>query len=408
MPLDKIKKVLTRELNGLEKMGSLKGVENVIVGIKRRDGKAGTRYLLEGCGDREFIRMNSNNYLGMALRKQLIEAEEEAVREFGVGPGAVRFISGTYQKHVELERRLAAFHDKESGMIFGSAYAAVAGILPALISEETAVVSDELNHNSIINAIRLSRPKLKKVYPHNDMRELSACIQESIGQACRLIIVTDGIFSMRGDHAPLREIADLAEKHDADFAEGILTVIDDSHGVGASGDTGRGTTEITGESRIDILIGTLGKAFGVNGGYLVSDHTLITYLRETAPQYIYSNPVTVGEAGAAIASLEFIDSGDGRKLLAKLEKMTGIFRNGLISMKYDTLTGVHPIVPLFTHDAANTVRLVNYLNEKGILATGIHYPVVPKGADEIRFQISAEHEESDINRVLDVLKTFKH
>ncbi|GAH90664.1 unnamed protein product, partial [marine sediment metagenome] len=256
MSLSKIEKVLSQELSGLKEKGSLKGEETVITGVKQPQGDKGPRYSIQGYGDKEFLKMNSNSYLGMGLRKEVIEAEEEAAKEFGAGPGAVRFISGTYRPHVELERRLARFHNKEAGMIFSSAYATVMGILSPLISKDTIVISDALNHNSIINAIRLSRPKDKKIYSHNNMDELESAIKESIGNCQRAIIVTDGIFSMRGDHAPLSEIADLAEKYDPEFEEGILTIVDDSHGVGAIGETGRGATEFTHEDRIDILVST--------------------------------------------------------------------------------------------------------------------------------------------------------
>ncbi|MCK4580473.1 MAG: aminotransferase class I/II-fold pyridoxal phosphate-dependent enzyme, partial [Dehalococcoidia bacterium] len=283
MSLQKIEKVLSGELGKLKERGSLKGAETVITGVKGSEGERGPRYFIQGYGDKEFLRMNSNSYLGMPLRQELIEAEEKGVREFGVGPGAVRFISGTYKPHVELEERLAKFHGREAAMIFSSAYATVVGILAPLISQDTTVVSDALNHNCIINAIRLSRPKDKKVYRHNNMTELESAIRESVGSCMRLIVVTDGIFSMRGDYAPLREIADLAAKYDPEFQEGILTIVDDSHGVGAIGETGRGTVEHTHEDRIDILVATLGKALGTNGGYLVSDATVVEYLRETAP-----------------------------------------------------------------------------------------------------------------------------
>jgi len=280
--------VLSRELGDLEERGSLKGAETVITGVKAAEGDKGPRYFVQGYGDKEFLRVNSNSYLGMPLRPELMEAEEKGAREFGVGPGAVRFISGTYKPHVELEEKLAKFHGREAAMIFSSAYATVVGILSPLISKDTIVVSDELNHNCIINAIRLSRPKDKKVYRHNNMAELESAIKESVGNCSRLIVVTDGIFSMRGDYAPLREIAGLAARYDPEFEEGILTVVDDSHGVGAIGETGRGTTEHTHENRVDILVSTLGKALGTNGGYLVSDATVVQYLRETAPFYIYS------------------------------------------------------------------------------------------------------------------------
>ncbi len=406
MSLSKVEKVLSQELSGLKEKGSLKGEETVITGVKQPQGDKGPRYSIQGYGDKEFLKMNSNSYLGMGLRKEVIEAEEEAAKEFGAGPGAVRFISGTYKPHVELERRLARFHNKEAGMIFSSAYATVMGILSPLISKDTIVISDALNHNCIINAIRLSRPKDKKIYSHNNMDELESAIKESIGNCQRAIIVTDGIFSMRGDHAPLPEIADLAEKYDPEFEEGVLTIVDDSHGVGAIGEAGRGATEFTHEDRIDILVSTMGKALGINGGYLVSDAKVIEYLRETAPFYIYSNPITISEASAALKALEILDSDTGRKLLKYLRETTAYFRKGLIDLGYEVIKGEHPVVPLMVRDTKKTIELVKYLKDNGILSTGLYYPVVPKGDEEIRFQICADHTKYDVDYVLEVLKKY--
>lgn len=407
MPLRKIEKVLSNNLNALKERGLLKGEETVVTTVIEPKGDKGPRYLVEGYEDKEFLRMNSNSYLGISLRKEVIEAEEEAVRKFGVGPGAVRFISGTYKPHVELEKKLAQFHGKEAGMIFSAAYATVLGTITPLISADTIVISDELNHNSIINAIRLSRPKDKKIYSHNNMNELESRIKECIGNCKRVLIVTDGIFSMRGDHAPLPEIADLVEKYDTEFEEGIFTVMDDSHGVGAVGETGRGTTELTNDNRLDILISTLGKALGVNGGYLVSDKTIIDYLRETAPSYIYSNPITVSEASAALKTLEILDSDTGRKILGYLHEITAYFRKGLIDLGYETIDGEHPIVPLIVRDTSKTIDLVRYLKDKGILTTGIYYPIVPRGDEEIRFQICADHTKYDIDSVLNALREYR-
>jgi len=407
MPLSKIDRVLSQELHELAGKGSLKSEEAVVTAVREAKEGKGSRYFIEGYGDKEFLRMNSNSYLGMALRREVIEAEEESTRKFGTGPGAVRFISGTYQPHVELEKRLARFHNREAGMTFSSAYSTVMGILSPLISKDTAVISDELNHNSIINAIRLSRPKEKKIYSHNNAAVLESMIKECIGNSSRAIIVTDGIFSMRGDYAPLPEIVALAEKYDPVFEEGILTIVDDSHGVGAVGETGRGTTELTHEYNVDLLISTLGKALGVNGGYVVSDKEVIQYLKETAPFYIYSNPITVSEASAALKALEILDSDTGKKMLTKLQETVAYFRKCLVDLGYETIEGKHPIVPLMVRDTRKTMELVKYLKDNGILTTGICYPVVPKGDEEIRFQICADHTKYDVDCVLKALREYK-
>jgi glycine C-acetyltransferase len=329
------------------------------------------------------------------------------VRDFGTGPGAVRFISGTYKPHTDLEARLAEFHNREAGMIFSSAYATVMGVITPLIQDDSMVLSDELNHNCIINAVRLSRPKAKAVYAHLDMSDLEDKIKGAVGNCRHLLLVTDGIFSMRGDHAPLDRIAEMAEAYAPEFELGITTVVDDSHGVGAFGSTGRGTEEYTGARGIDLLIATLGKALGVNGGYVVSSATLIDYLRETSPFYIYSNPITPAEAAAALRALDILDSEAGRELLTHMRTLTLRFEKGLRDLGYETIPGDHPVVPLMIRDTAETARLVEYLYENGILATGLNYPVVPKGDEEIRFQVSADHTEFDIDAVLAVLEKFK-
>jgi glycine C-acetyltransferase len=408
MPLDKLTKMLNEELNELKEGGRAKGKEMVIVDVKKAEGEKGPRYYLEGYGDKGFIKMNSNAYLGMSLRSEIIKAEEETSKRYGAGPGAVRFISGTYIQHIKLERKLAEFHNREGCIIFSSAYSTVMGIISPLITDETVVISDELNHNCIINAVRLSRPKEKAIYKHLDMQELEEKIKNYIGKCKRLMIVTDGVFSMRGDYAPLDKISELSKKYDSEFEENIFLVVDDSHGVGAFGKTGRGTEEYTNADGVDILVSTLGKALGVNGGYMVSNATLVEYMREKAPFYIYSNPTTPPEAAAALKALEILDSDEGLKLLQKLNNLTRKFETGLKKLGYEIIESPHPIVPVMIRDTKKTSTIVKYLIDNGILATGLNYPVVPKGDEEIRFQISCDHTEYDIDYVLKVLKDYKN
>jgi glycine C-acetyltransferase len=407
MPLDRITTVLRDHVANLEEMGTAKGAEKVVTRVLPPAGDRGPRFFLEGEGEKEFLRMNSNSYLGLSLRPEIMRAEEEGTAKYGAGPGAVRFISGTYDVHVELERALAEFHGREEAMIFSSAYATIMGTISPLITNETAIISDALNHNCIINAIRLSRPQEKVVYPHLDMGALERSLVEFKGKVKRAVVITDGIFSMRGDHAPMDEIMALAGKHDDDFPENVVVVMDDSHGVGAFGETGRGTEEYTSSPPIDILVGTLGKAFGVNGGYVTSNENLIRFLRESAPFYIYSNPITPGEATAAMASLRLLDSPEGRSLLAHLRGMTRRFEEGLGKLGLETIPGAHPVVPLMVRDTTRTRALVKHLYSNGVLATGLAYPVVPKGDEEIRFQINADHTEGDVDRVLEVLGSFE-
>ncbi|MDY3869499.1 MAG: aminotransferase class I/II-fold pyridoxal phosphate-dependent enzyme [Pyramidobacter sp.] len=405
--MKKLEAVLAAELEKLKEEGRLKGKEEIIVDVKKGEGAKGPRYFLKGRGEKEFIRMNSNSYLGLSLRDDMMAAEEEGARKFGVGPGAVRFISGTFAPHRELEHRLAAFHGREDAMIFSAAYVTVGGVITSLISKDTYVISDELNHNSIINAIKLGKPPFRSVYAHNSLEDLKRCLDEAAAStAKRVLVVTDGVFSMRGDYAPLKELVELVHSYDDRFAEDAFVVVDDSHGVGAYGATGRGTEEVTG-ARVDILIGTLGKAYGVNGGYVVGSRTLITYLREHAAMYIYSNPISAGEACAVIKALDILQSDEGVKILEHMSLMTERFEKGIVSLGYETIPGPHPVTPLVLRDTARTQALVAHLLDNGVLATGLAHPVVPKGAEEIRFQINGDHTEADIDEVLAAIASFK-
>jgi glycine C-acetyltransferase len=406
MPVDRLTTVLENHVAGLAEAGTAKGAETVVVGVKRAEGDRGPRFLLEGEGDKEFLRMNSNSYLGMGLRPEVMEAEERATAEFGAGPGAVRFISGSYASHVALERELATFHGREAGMIFSSAYATIVSTITPLVTSDTVLISDELNHNCIINAMRLSRPAGKAIYAHNDMAQLEAALEEWKGKAKRALVVTDGIFSMRGDHAPLDRLMELCAKHDDAYEENVVSVVDDSHGVGAFGRTGRGVEEYTGSAPADILVGTLGKAFGVNGGYVVGNAATVAFLRESSPMYIYSNPITVGEAEAARAALRIVNSPEGEALLDRLRSLTKRFEDGLGRIGIETIPGDHPVVPLMIRDTARTHDMVRHLFENGVLVTGLAYPVVPEGDEEIRAQVNADHTESDIDYVLGVLEAY--
>jgi glycine C-acetyltransferase len=406
MPIQGLSRALASKLDEMTQAGRRKGPETIICGIAPPVPGQGRRYLLEGEGDKSFLRMNSNNYLGMSFRPELIAAEEDAVRKFGTGPGAVRFISGTWSPHAALERRLAQFHGREAAMLFSSAYATVMGVLLPLITDKTAVISDELNHSCIINAIALARPAEKHIYRHLDLGELEKRLAAAAKTCTRAIIVTDGIFSMRGDHARLDRIMGLARQYDAGFPENAVVVVDDSHGVGAFGPTGRGTEEYTKSAPADILVATLGKAFGVNGGYVAGAETIIRFLRETSPFYVYSNPITPGEAAAAQQAIELVDGPVGLGLLTHLRAMTARFKTGLVKSGFETLAGEHPVVPLMLRDSAQTSALVAHLRRSRILATGLNFPVVPKGEEEIRFQICADHAPPDIDEALDALRSF--
>ena len=407
MPMDRLSGTLGAIVARMEEEGTAKGAEVVVRGILPPQGGHGPRFLLEGHGDKPFIRMNSNSYLGLGLHPEVIAAEERTAREMGAGPGAVRFIAGTYTPHVALERELAAFHGREEAMIFSSAYAAVVSALSALADSATVLISDELNHNCIINAIRMSRPAGKSIYPHLDLAAAEAELEAWKGRARRVVLVTDGVFSMRGDYADLAEVMKLAERHDPDYPENVVVVVDDSHGVGAFGATGRGTEEYTGSPPCDILIGTHGKALGVNGGYVASTSGLVRYLRETAPLYVYSNPITAGEAAAALRALQIVRSDEGSERLERVRKLTKRFESGLVEIGFETIPSDHPITPLMVRDTVETRRLVAALFEAGVLATGLAYPVVPRGDESIRFQVNADHTGTTIDEVLAALEAAR-
>lgn len=292
-------------------------------------------------------------------------------------------------------------------MAFSSAYATIVSTLVPLVTDETVVISDALNHNCIINAMRLARPKAKAIYAHNDVQQLEDALAAHAGSARRALVVTDGIFSMRGDHAPLAEILEVCRRFDDRYPENVVSLVDDSHGVGAFGDTGRGVEEYTGSGPADVLVGTLGKAFGVNGGYVTGSRSLVGFLRESSPMYIYSNPITPGEARAAHRAVEIVDSDEGRRLLARLRALTRRFEEGLGRVGIETIPGEHPVVPMMIRDTDRTRDLVRYLYDHGVLVTGLAYPVVPRGDEEIRTQINADHTEGDIDYVLGLLEAYR-
>jgi len=405
MSLSNIESLFSKQLATIEKQGTSKRNEQVISAIKPAANGYGPRYFLADQGEKAFLRMNSNSYLGLSLHSSVIAAETEASEQYGVGPGAVRFISGTYKPHKDLEQKLADFHGRESAMILSSAYAAMIGVLPQFITPDTLVISDALNHNCIINAIRLAKPAKKMLYGHLDFSELERILQANCGMFKRVCVVSDGVFSMRGDFAALDTISAICKQYEQGYEQGIITLIDDSHGVGAYGKTGRGTEEIC-QTKVDVLIATLGKSFTVNGGYVVSSAKVIDYLKETTPLYIFSNPITAAEAAAALKTVEIVDSPEGLNRLEKLQVLSVRLRNGLIENGFETLQSEHPIVPILIRDTEITTALVKHLFANDILATGLNYPVVPKGEEEIRLQVSADHTEKDMEYLLQVLREF--
>jgi glycine C-acetyltransferase len=406
MALEKLDQALELELEALKSEGRAKPPERVIVDCIQAVGERGPRYRLEGSA-REFLRMNSNSYLSLSLHPELIEAADAATRRLGVGPGAVRFIDGTFSYHAALEARIARFVGKPAARIFNSAYTANCGLALAVSSKETYWIGDQLNHNSIIRAMRIANvPSTNKaIYDHNDMDHLKRCLEEVPAGIERVMVIFDGVFSMRGDFAPIDRIEDIARPFQGRFAQGVVTVVDDSHGIGAFGPACRGTADHTGATP-DIVIGTFGKAFGVNGGFIAASPALIETVRQKADTYIYTNPLSVADCAAAARAVDICDSAEGLRRLAHLNRLVSRFRRGIESLGWQSIPGPHPIVPLLVRDTARTHALVKHLYDQGVLVVGLTFPVVPRGDETIRFQLNAAHTEADVDEVLKVLASF--
>ncbi len=400
MTLENLDKRLKQETETLQEEGRIKPPERVICKYLPPENDRGPRYLLKG-SDRPFIRMNSNSYLSLSQHPELIEAADKATHEYGVGPGAVRFIDGTFTYHVSLEEKIADFVGKPSAKIFNSAYTANCGLALAINSKRTHWIGDELNHNSIIRAMRIAGvPSHQKgIYKHNNLQDLKRCLDEVHPTIERVVVIFDGIFSMRGDYAAIDAIEKITSKYSPLFKDGVITVVDDSHGIGAYGDTGRGTSDYCGKQP-DIIIGTFGKAFGVNGGFIAASKNVIEAVRQKADTYIYTNPLSVADCAAAIKALEICDSSKGGQILQHLKERTLQFRKGLTDLGKETIAGPHPVVPLVIRDTEKTHELVKKFFLNGILVVGLTFPVVPRGEESIRFQVNSGHTASDIEEVL--------
>jgi glycine C-acetyltransferase len=407
MPLDKLNAALSREVATLENEGRAKAPERIITGYVPPKGDRGPRYTLEGRPG-EFLRMNSNSYLSLSNHPALLEAADEACRRYGTGPGAVRFIDGTSAHHVALESRIASFVGRPAARVFNSAYTTTLGIAMALTGPDTYWIGDALNHNCIIRAMRIANvPKEQRaIFAHNDVDDLARQLDQVPAGTGRVIVIFDGVFSMRGDHAPLDAFMSLVRRHDARFRDGVVAIMDDSHGVGAYGPTGRGTEEHTG-AQADVLVGTFGKAFGVNGGFVAGSAELVEAVRQKADTYIYTNPLGAADAAAAVTAVGIADGAEGRQRLANLKARTNQFREGLTALGLESIPGAHPVVPLLVRDTDRTRRKVRGLFDRGILAVGLTFPVVPKGDETIRFQINAAHTQADIDTVLGALEELK-
>jgi len=342
---------------------------------------------------RRVLNFCANNYLGLANHKRIRKAARKAIKKYGVGPGAVRTIAGTMSLHDELERRLAEFKRAEACITFQSGFTANLGTIPALVGREDVIFSDELNHASIIDGCRLSRARVVR-YAHNDVDDLRRQIAATTDFGRRLI-VTDGVFSMDGDIAPLDRIADVAEEH------AILLMVDDAHGEGVLGEGGRGIVDHFGlHGRVDVEVGTLSKAFGVMGGMVCGKQVIVEWLRQRGRPFLFSSAMTVPDVAANIEAVDILE--DSTELVDRLWHNADLFRSGLQQMGFDTGHSQTPIVPVMLGEAPLAQIFSRRLFEEGVFAMAIGYPTVPQGKARIRVMNSAAHSTSDIEQALEV------
>ena len=336
----------------------------------------------------EVLNLCANNYLGLADDPRIVTAAKEALDRWGYGLASVRFICGTQELHKQLEQRISAFLGTEDTILYSSCFDANGGLFETLLGERDAVISDELNHASIIDGIRLCKARRLR-YRNRNMADLEDQLKAS-ADARRRLIATDGVFSMDGYVAPLEEICDLAERYEA------MVMVDDSHAVGFVGARGRGTPELHGVTdRIDIVTGTLGKALGgASGGYTSGRREIVDLLRQRSRPYLFSNSVAPAVAGASLKVLDLLESSDD--LRARLRENTAWFRERMTSLGFDILPGDHPIVPIMIGDAAQATRMADLLLDKGVYVIGFSYPVVPVGKARIRTQVSAAHTREEL------------
>ena len=341
---------------------------------------------------RDVLNFCANNYLGLADHPDLIEAAKGALDRYGYGMASVRFICGTQEEHKELEGRIARFLGMEDAILYSSCFDANTGLFETLLGEDDAVISDALNHASVIDGIRLCKARRLR-YANNDMAELKARLREA--RDCRYrMIATDGVFSMDGIAANLPAICDLAEEYDA------MVMVDDSHAVGFVGEKGRGTPEFCGvEGRVDVLTGTLGKALGgASGGFTAGRAEVVDWLRQRSRPYLFSNTLAPVIAATSLKVLDLLEESGG--LRERLKENARVFRQGLEASGFNLVPGEHPIIPVMLGEASLAQEMAARLLEKGIYVIGFSYPVVPKGQARIRTQMSAAHSAEDLDRAL--------
>jgi glycine C-acetyltransferase len=365
----------------------------------RRQGLYRTPRVLEGeqraratFDRRPVVNLSSNNYLGLATHPDLRARAIDALERYGVGAGSVRTIAGTMAIHVELERRLAAFKKTEAALVFQSGFAANAGTVAALLGRDDLIVSDELNHASIIDGARLSRAAIK-VFPHRDVAAAGRILRDRPpGQ--RTLLITDGVFSMDGDLGALPGLCDLADEH------GCIMMVDDAHASGVFGREGRGTVDHFGmHGRVDVQVGTLSKALGSLGGYVAGSRALIEFLQQRARPFLFSTAHPPSVAASCLAALDVLEQGP--ELMGRLWDNTSFFKRGLQALGLDTGASESPITPVIVGDAAQAMHLSDRLFERGVFAQGIGFPTVPQGRARVRTIVTAEHTREDLQAALD-------
>jgi glycine C-acetyltransferase len=383
-------KFIGQELENIKEAGTFK--EERIITTPQRSR-------IDTTEKKQVLNMCANNYLGLADNPEVIAAAKEGLDKWGFGLSSVRFICGTQDVHKSLEKALSDFLGMEDTILYSSCFDANGGLFETLLGEEDAVISDELNHASIIDGIRLSRAKRFR-YKNNDMEDLEAKLKEARDARIKLI-ATDGVFSMDGYIANLPEICDLAEKYDA------LVMVDDSHAVGFMGEKGRGTHEYCGVmGRVDIITGTLGKALGgASGGYTSGKKEIVQLLRQRSRPYLFSNTLAPSIAAAALKTLELLS--ESTEYRDRLHENTLYFREKISKLGFDVLPGTHPIVPVMLYDAKVATEFAKRMLEKGVYVIGFSYPVVPKGKARIRTQVSAAHTKEDLDFAISCFKEVK-
>ncbi len=382
-----LKPILSAELAAAKENGTYK-VERVL------ESKQGEKIVV---GGKEYLNFCANNYLGLSGTDLLEKASEEAVKKWGYGLASVRFICGTQTVHKDLERAVAEYIGTEDAVTYSSCFMANVGLFQTFFGEEDAIISDALNHASIIDAVRLSKAE-RHVYKHMDMTDLEAKLKETAGKRLR-VIATDGVFSMDGDIAPLKEICDLADKYDA------LVMVDDAHATGVMGKTGRGTHEhcdVVG--RVDFITGTFGKALGGAGGAFTATHTeAADFLRNRSRTYLFSNSLDTAVTGTSLFVIEHLKSHP--EYLSKLWENTRLFRKLMTEKGFAVSDAQHPITPIMLGDEKKAVDMAKALFNEGIYVIGFAYPVVPKGKARIRVQISAAHSRESIEKAVEKFAT---